>query len=221
MYKSSSEPDLEYLRDKILILGGQAETAIVQATKALIHRDSLLAQRVIAEDDDIDLIETEIDQLCVDIIQFKHLSSEDLRFVMGIARTTPMIERIADHAVNIARHTLKLNDEPQLKPYMDLPRMMELVHQMLVDALDALTQRDSKIALAIIRRDEEVDRFYRRTFDELLGFMIQDSSYVVRATELLFVIKHLERIADCVTNICEQVVYMVEGRDIKHRKDSW
>ncbi|MBX7219194.1 MAG: phosphate signaling complex protein PhoU [Blastocatellia bacterium] len=213
--------DLDRLRDKILILGGQAETALLQATKALIHRDSVLAQQVIADDDDIDYVESEIDQLCVDLLRDKCPVSEDLRFIFGIARTAPIIERIADHAVNIARHALKLNDEPQLKPYVELPRMAELVHQMLVESLDALTQRDAAKAYKIIRRDPEVDRLYGRIFDELLLFMTQDSSAVVRSVELLFVVKHFERIADYVTNICEQVVFIVEGRIIKHTKEPW
>lgn len=214
------DTDLDQLRDKLLILGGQSETAILLASRALIHRDSPLAERVIAEDDEIDHTESEIDLLCVDILKRHQPTPEDLRFIFGITRTTPMIERIADHAVNIARHALKLNDEPQLKPYTDLPRMADLVHHMMVDALDALTQRDSSKARETIRQDDEVDRFYHRIFAELVQLMAQDPSCVVRAVEILFIIKHLERIADYVTNICEQVVYIVEGRVIKHTPEA-
>lgn len=211
-----TQAELNQLRDKFLLFGGQAEVAIAQATQALVHRDSGLARLVIDEDDEIDNIESEIDQMCVDLLRFRNSSDDDLRFIVSIVRATPMVERIADHAVNIARHTLKLNNEPQLKPYIDLPRMANIVHHMLIDALDAMAEHDAKRARAIILSDKEVDQLYRRIFDELLMFMSTDGSCVVRAAELLFVIKHLERIADYVTNICEQVVYMVEGSNIKH-----
>ncbi len=216
------ETDLRTLRDKVLLLGGQSETALLHAARALIQRDSVLAQQVISDDDEIDTVETEIDELCVQILtRQRDLPPEDLRFVIGVLRTTPMIERIADHAVNIARHTIKLNDEPQLKAFVDLPRMAEIVKQMLADALDALTQRNAARAKQTIRRDTEVDLLYRRIFNELMTFMTTDLASVTRSAELLFVIKHLERIADYVTNICEQVVYLAEGRAIKHTPEAW
>jgi phosphate transport system protein len=216
-----TELQLQTLRDKVLLLGGQSETALSLATRALIQRDSGLAQQVIAEDDEIDLVESEIDALCVEILGGRHLTSEDLRFVVGIVRTTPMIERIADHSVNIARHSLRLNDEPELKTQPDLPRMVDIVRTMLADSLDALTTRDSQKARSIIRRDDEADFFYRRIFNDLMACMKTDLTAVGRATELLFVVKHLERIADYVTNICEQVVYLVEGHVIKHSPEVW
>jgi phosphate transport system protein len=210
------------LRDKVLLLGGQSETALSHAARALIQRDSTLAQQVISDDDEIDSVESEIDELCAQILtRQRNLPPEDLRFVIGVLRTTPMIERIADHAVNIARHTIKLNDEPQLKPFVDLPRMAEIVKQMLAASLDALTQRDAARARQTIRRDTEVDTLYRRIFNELMAFMTSDLAAVTRSAELLFVIKHLERIADYVTNICEQVVYLAEGRVIKHTPEAW
>ncbi|MCS7078462.1 MAG: phosphate signaling complex protein PhoU [Chloracidobacterium sp.] len=210
------------LRDKVLLLGGQAEDALSRALGALIRRNSALAEQVIRDDDTIDSVESEIDELCADLlIKAAQLGPTDLRFVIGVLRTTPMIERIADHAVNIARHALRLNDEPELKPYIALPHMATLVQKMLAAALDALTQSDAAKARQTIRRDDEVNLLYRRIFAELTTFMTKDSSTVTRATELLFVIKHLERIADYATNVCEQVVYLAEGRAIKHTSDAW
>lgn len=210
------------LRDKVLLLGGQAEDSLSHAVGALIRRNSALAEQVIRDDDAIDSVELEIDEACADLlIKAAQLSAADLRFVIGVLRTTPMIERIADHAVNIARHALRLNDEPELKPYIALPRMATLAQEMLSDALDALTQSDAAKARQTIRRDDEVDLLYRRIFAELTTFMTQDSTAVLRAAELLFVIKHLERIADYATNVCEQVVYLAEGRAIKHTSDAW
>ncbi|WP_058867800.1 phosphate signaling complex protein PhoU [Chloracidobacterium thermophilum] len=210
------------LRDKVLLLGGQAEDSLSRALGALIRRNSALAEQVIRDDDAIDSVESEIDEMCADLlIKAAQLSPADLRFVIGVLRTTPMIERIADHAVNIARHALRLNDEPELKPYVALPQMATLVQKMLADALDALTQSNATKARQTIRFDDKVDVLYRRFFNELTACMVKDSSTVVRAAELLFVIKHLERIADYATNICEQVVYLAEGRAIKHTADAW
>jgi len=210
------------LRDKVLLLGGQSEDSLSRALNALIRRNSVLAEQVIRDDDAIDSVESEIDEMCADLlIQAAQLGPADLRFVIGVLRTTPMIERIADHAVNIARHALRLNDEPELKPYVALPQMATLVQKMLADALDALTQSNAAKARRTIRFDDKVDILYRRLFAELTAFMVKDSSAVTRAAELLFVIKHLERIADYATNICEQVVYLAEGRAIKHTADAW
>ncbi len=213
---------LQDLRDKVLLLGGQAEDALSRALGALIRRNSPLAEQVIHNDDTIDSVEVEIDELCASLLmRAAELGPADVRFVIGVLRTTPMIERIADHAVNIAHHALRLNDEPEFKLYIALPHMATLVQALLTAALDALTQSDTAKARQTIRRDNEVDLLYRRMFAELTASMTRDPSTVTRAAELLFVIKHLERIADYATNICEQVVYLVEGRSIKHTPDAW
>jgi phosphate transport system protein len=213
---------VQRLRDKVLLLGGQSEDSLSRALGALIRRSSTLAEQVIQGDDAIDSVESEIDEMCAELlVNAAELSQADLRFVIGVIRTAPMIERIADHAVNIARHALRLNDEPELRPYVALPQMASLVQKMLADALDALTQGDAAKARQTIRFDDKVDVLYRRLFGELTNVMVKDSSVVIRATELLFVIKHLERIADYATNICEQVVYLAEGRAIKHTADAW
>jgi phosphate transport system protein len=209
--------DLNRLRDKLLVLGGSAETAIALATRSLVERDCDLAEQVIRDDDKIDELENEVDAICIDILALRQPTASDLRFVVAAAKTAPAIERIADHAVNIARHALRLNLQPQLKPYLDLPRMAETVQQMLLDGLDAFTSSNADQAIETIKHDDRVDEFYKRIYDELIHLMRTDPTTITRCVELLFVIKHLERIADYVTNICEQTVYMARGQVIKHK----
>jgi phosphate transport system protein len=197
-------------------MGGAAEKAIMLAARALMERDSELAQRVIREDDAIDQMELEIDQLCVDILVLKQPAASDLRFVISVARTAPTVERIADHAVNIAKHARSLNDQPQLEMEVDLSAMAKKVQEMLVEGLDAFTSGDPERARRTIARDDEVDEMYDRLYEEVIGAMERDGGNVGRGAEWLSVLKHLERIADYVTNICEQIVYMARGQVIKH-----
>lgn len=210
------DPELNQLRDKILMMGGAAENAIARAMQALVERDSSLAEQVIREDDRIDQLELEIDEACIDTLVLQQPAASDLRFVVGVAKTAPNIERIADHAVNIAKHVLALNNEPQLKAYVDFPRMSQIVQEMLVAGLDAFTNVDPDRAWEVIRRDDEVDALHRHVMRELTECMMSDPASVPRATELMFISKHLERIADYVTNICELVVYIKRGAVIKH-----
>jgi phosphate transport system protein len=216
MNKRLIEENLNLLRDKLLIMGGAAEKAIMLSMRALFERDSELAERVVREDDAIDQMELEIDQMCVDVLALKQPAAGDLRFVVSVARTAPTVERIADHAVNIAKHALSLNDEPDFGALIDLSTMAKVVQDMLVEGLDAFTSGDPDRAQTTIARDDEVDGLYDRLYDQVIDAMKRDSSTVSRGAEWLFVLKHLERIADYVTNICEQIVYMARGQVIKH-----
>ena len=216
MHKRLIEDSLDSLRDKLLIMAGAAEKAIMLSMRALIERDSELAERVIHEDDAIDQMELEIDQMCVDVLVLKQPAASDLRFVVSVARTAPTVERIADHAVNIAKHTLSLNREPQLELGVDLSGMARVVQEMLVAGLDAFTSGDPERAQATIARDDEVDDLYDRLVGQVIEVMKRESANVERGAEWLSVLKHLERIADYVTNICEQIVYMSRGQVIKH-----
>lgn len=210
------DDDLNLLRDKLLLLGGTAETAVRKAMASLVERNSALARQVLVEDDAIDQMELEIDELTIDILALRTPAARDLRFVVTAAKLAPTLERIADHACNIARHAIVLNDEPQLKPYIDLPAMGDLAADMLNASMDAFAEGEAEKARALITRDDRIDALYNQIFRELLTYMIESPKAISRATNLLFVAKHLERIADYVTNICEQIVYMVEGRVIKH-----
>ncbi|MEA2175579.1 MAG: phosphate transport system protein [Blastocatellia bacterium] len=208
--------ELDVLRDRVLLLGGETETALQRAMFSLVERDTQTAQDVLKYDDEIDQLEVEIDRLCVDTIALRQPAARDLRFVISVAKITPILERIADHACNIARVAIDLNDEPQLKFYVDLPRMSELASNMLRAALDAFTSGDAAAARAVIERDDEIDQLYNRIFKDLIALMVADSTSTPRAARLLFVAKHIERIGDYVTDICELTVYMAEAAFIKH-----
>jgi phosphate transport system protein len=216
MHNRLIEENLNRLRDKLLIMGGAAEKAIMLSMRALIGRDSELAERVVREDDAIDQMELEIDQMCVDVLVLKQPAAGDLRFVVSVARTAPIVERIADHAVNIAKHAISLNNEPEIGAHIDLSAIAKVVQDMLVEGLDAFTSGDPERARVTIARDDEVDELYDRLYDQVIDAMKHNPSTVSRGAEWLFVLKHLERIADYVTNICEQIVYMSRGQVIKH-----
>jgi phosphate transport system protein len=216
IHKRLIEENLNQIRDKLLVMGGAAEKAIMLSMRALEERDSSLAERVIREDDAIDGMEVELDQMCVDVLVLRQPAASDLRFVVSVARTAPMVERIGDHAVNIAKHALSLNNEPQFEAGLDLAKMASRVQEMLIDGLDAFTSGDPEKARTTIERDDEVDSLYDLCYSELIRAMSRDPAVVERGVQWLFVIKHLERIADYVTNICEQIIYMARGQVIKH-----
>jgi phosphate transport system protein len=215
-YHRILDRELDALRDRVLLLGGETETALQRAMYALVERDSETAREVLRADDAIDQLEVEIDRLCVDMIALRQPAARDLRFVISVAKITPLLERIADHACNIARVAIDLNDEPQLETYVDLPRMATNASSMLRSALDAFTSVDAAAARAVISRDDEIDDLYDRIFHELINLMAADPATTTRAARLLFVAKHIERIGDYVTDICELTVYMAEAAFIKH-----
>ncbi len=214
--RSLPESALNQLRDHVLLMGGEVENAIDRATRALIERDSELAEAVLRDDDRVDALELEADQICVRLLSMHSSEARDLRLVVTAIKITPILERIADHACNIARAAIYLNDEPQLKPYFDLPKMSWLACEMLRLSLDAFAASDANAARAVIERDDEIDRLYDRIFHDLLDRMSRDAAAAGRAARLLLVAKHLERIGDYVTDICELIVYMAEALVIKH-----
>ncbi|MBK9315729.1 MAG: phosphate signaling complex protein PhoU [Acidobacteria bacterium] len=216
MMKNLPESAINQLRDHVLLMGGEVERAIDQATRALIERDSDLAEQVLRDDDRVDTLELEADQLCVRLLSMQSPEAYDLRVVVTAIKITPILERIADHACNIARAAIYLNDEPQLKPYFDLPKMSWMACDMLRLSLDAFAAADAETARSVIERDDEIDKLYDRIFHDLLDRMSRDSAAAGRAARLLLVAKHLERIGDYVTDICELIVYMKEALVIKH-----
>jgi phosphate transport system protein len=212
--------DLTQLRTLLLRMGQLAEQAINQVTTALLDRDDRLAEQVIIEDDEIDLLENEVDRLATDVMVLRQPAAGDLRFTVTSLHTAPVIERIADHAVNIAKHVKVLNQAPKLKEYVDLPRMSALAQQMVHQSLESLTQNDIDLARRTIAADDQVDDLFHQIYDEVILIMQRDPQTIPSGVELLFIIKHLERIADYATNICEMVIYMVEGRVIKHTSEA-
>jgi phosphate transport system protein len=195
------DDELSSLRDRVLLLGGEAEQALARAMYALSERDSEVAHQVLEHDDEIAL---------------RQPAARDLRFVISVAKMAPVLERIADHACNIARAALDLNNEPELKSVIDLNRMAEHALKMLRGALDAFTSNDAITAREIIKSDSEINDLYNHTFHRLIELMVTEPATATRDARLLFVAKHLERIGDYVTDICELTVYMAEAAFIKH-----
>jgi len=207
---------LNLLRDKILLLGGKTEAAVQGAMRALTERDSELAKRVSDDDKVIDQMELEIDRLSIDILASHRPNAHDLRLVVSVAKITPILERIADHASSIADAAIILNNEPQISNYIDLSLMAEIALDMLGAALDAFTHEDAETSRAVILRDKQIDECYRRVFGKLIAMMMGNSAATTGAAHLLFVAKHLERIGDYVKDICELNVYLREAVFIKH-----
>lgn len=210
------DDELDSLRDKVLLLGGEAEAALQRAMQALMDRDSDAARGVLNHDDAIDRIEVEIDRQCIDIIALRQPAARDLRFVIAVAKMAPVLERIADHACNIARAAIDLNNEPELKPNVEMQRMAEQGSGMLRAALDAFTSNDAIAAREVIKRDVAINELYNLIFHGLIERMVSEPTTATRIARLLFVAKHIERIGDYVTDICELTVYMTEAAFIKH-----
>jgi phosphate transport system protein len=212
------DQQLDVLRDKILLLGGATESAVQRAMQSLVERDSVLAKQVLEEEKAIDQMELEIDRLSIEILALQHPAAHDLRFVISVAKITPILERSADNAGSIAEAALIINIEPLVKNYVDFPIMAQTATEMLRSALDAFTNEDSQLSRDIIERDKEIDKSYKRVFNQLLEMMVDDPSVTTGAAHLLFVAKHLERIGDYVKDICELNVYLREAAFIKHSR---
>jgi phosphate transport system protein len=211
------DEELDELRDSVLRLGGEAEAALRRAMHALIERDSAAAQEVLEHDDAIDELEMEVDRQCIDIFVLRQPAARDLRFVMSVAKTAPLLERIADHACNIARAAIDLADEPELKGNVRIGQMGEIASSMLEGALDAFTKGDANAAREIIQRDAEINDLYNQIFRDLIALMGKQPETATRNARLLLIAKHIERIGDYVTDISELTVYMAEAAIIKHR----
>jgi phosphate transport system protein len=208
--------ELELVKEKTLKLGSLVETMVEQAVASLVDRDSRLADEVIASDQKVDFLDVEIDQDCLRLLALHQPAAKDLRFITTAMKITTDLERMADQAVNICERAIELNEEPQLKPYIDIPIMSQLSQKMMREALDAFVRRDAELARQVIPEDNKVDALKDQIFRELLTFMMEDPRTIPRATRLLLVSRHLERIADHATNIAEMVVFLVEGKDIRH-----
>ncbi len=210
------DQQLDTLRDKVLLLGGKAESAVQRAMKALTTRDSQLAQVVLEDDKVINQMELEIDRMSVEIIALYQPAAHDLRLVISVAKITPVLERLADHAGNIAEAVLIINTEPELRQFSEMTIMSDNAAEMLRKALDAFIAEDAELARQIIKQDKVIDTSYKKVFSELIGMIINDPTTTTSAAQLLFVAKHLERIGDYVKDVCELTVYLAEASIIKH-----
>lgn len=212
------DEELGALRERVLKIGSLVEMAIRDSVKSLVERDSDLARKVIERDHRINALDVEIDEECTRLIALRQPKAKDLRFITTAMKITTDLERMGDLAEDIAERAIELNEEPQLKPYIDIPRMAEITEEMVRESLDAFVRGCSKMPYEVIKRDDEVDNLNAQVFNELLFYMIQDPNTVPRATRISYVSKYLERIADHATNIAEMVIYMCEGKIIRHMK---
>ena len=210
------ESELATLREKILLMGAKVEGMIVDAMRSLVERDASIGKTVIDRDGEIDHLELEIDELALQLLALRQPAASDLRFITGAMKIVTDLERIGDLATNIAERSTELLAEPQLKPYVDLQREGSAVRTMVRDALDAFVSKDVARAQDVRLRDKEVDQLHRTIFFEIQALMKESPEYVERGMRLAFVSKYLERIADHATNLCEIVVFVVQGRDIRH-----
>ena len=206
------EEDLRGLRAGLLKIGGLVERQIAEAMDALIDRDSAHAGEIIARDEEVNHMDTANDEQCIRLLALHQPAASDLRFITTGLKITTDLERIGDNAVNICERALELNEVPQLKPYIDLPRMTQIAQSMVKDSIDAFMRNDVELAQQVIDRDDEVDGLNYQIYRELLSYMAEDAHTIGPATRLLFVSKYMERIADHATNIAEMVIYMVKGR---------
>jgi phosphate transport system protein len=205
------------LNEKLLLIGRRAEVAVADATRALVERRPTLAQRVIDEDDQIDQLELEIDDMCFQLFVRGQPVASDLRFITTAMKIVGDIERVGDNGVNIARRALEMMSEPELKPVIDVPVAAAAAQLSLKQSLDAFVNHDVQLARRVINGDSYIDAVCEQMLRELLTYMLEDPAATPRALRLMFVARQLERVGDHAKNIAEMVVYLVEGRDVRHR----
>ena len=208
--------ELDALRQTLLAMGGLVEDQIRRAMRSLLERDDTLAQEVIDRDRQVNTYDVEVDEQCVELLALHQPAASDLRFITTAMKIVTDLERIGDQAVNIAQRVLELNRDPQLKPYIDLPRMADKAQRMVKESLDAFVAGDTALARQVCGEDAEVDALKEQIFRELLTFMMEDARTIPRAIRLILISRFLERVADHATNIAEMVIYMVESKMVRH-----
>jgi phosphate transport system protein len=218
MERQHFDSEMQALKSQLLTMGGLVENRIHRAVDALIHRRAEEARKIIDSDVEINDLQIEIDERCLRILATQTPVAADLRFVAAAMKINSDLERMGDQAVNISENTLKCVDQPPLKPFIDLPHMAALAEQMTRDALDAFVRRDGELARDVLRRDDVVDDLKDQIFRELLTYMMADPGTIERALALILISRNIERIADHATNIAEDVIFMVEAKDVRHHR---
>jgi phosphate transport system protein len=209
--------ELEILRREILEMGTRVEEAIGQSILSLTKQDLELAKRVMAGDDAIDQMESDIEDKCMVLIARQQPLARDLRIIGTGLKITTDLERVGDHAFDIGKITLSIGKQPLIKPLVDIPRMSAMAQKMLKDSLVAYINLDMALAEQVCADDDAVDDLYHQTFRELLTYMMEDPTTIKQATQLLFVARYLERVADHATNIAEWVIYLVTGQRMRKK----
>ncbi|MBI4211166.1 MAG: phosphate signaling complex protein PhoU [Deltaproteobacteria bacterium] len=214
------EEELRELKEAILKMGSLVEDMIDRSMRSLMDRNGAIAEEVIRRDYDVDQQEMDIDELCAQLLALRQPAASDLRFIIVGLKITKDLERMGDLAVNVSEESLELLKEPMLKPFVKLPMMGEKTRAMIKEALDAFVARDAERAEAVLRQDDDVDELNGRIRAELIEVMKQDAANISRGMHRITVARHYERMADHATNIAEEVIYMVKGRDIRHGRGS-
>lgn len=214
----SFDEDLDKLSSLITRMGGLAESQVARAVQALIDRDDVLAAQVIEGDSEVDALEEEIDQTAIRLLATRQPMAVDLRMIAMALKLSNDLERISDYAKSIAKRARRLNDQPQLKPFITLPAMAEMVQEMVKDVLDAFVDRNADKAMEVWRQDEQVDSYYTQLFRELITFILEDPRKTSVCIDLLFIAKNLERIGDHATNIAEKIHYVVHGVQVNRQR---
>jgi len=216
MIQRHFDEELSDLKTKLLRMAGQVEDQIDQALTALVTRDSALAHQVIERDHLVNSLDVEIDEESIRLLALHQPAARDLRLVTTAMKIATELERISDLAENVCERAIELNEEPQLKPYIDIPMMGNMARMMVKQSIDAFVKDDAMLARKVLTDDDFVDDLMEQLFRELLSFMLEDTRTISRAIRLSFIAKYLERMADHATNIAELVVYLVEGKNIRH-----
>jgi len=215
-FSKQYDAELNEIRSKLLEMGGKVEAMIADAMKSLVERDTELAERTIKFDHHINHLEMEIDERCLQVLATRQPAARDLRFITLALKIVTDLERIGDQCRNIAIRARELNEEPPLKPYIDLPRMAAAAATMVKEALDAFVRGDDELAIKVCKDDQFVDDLNDQIQRELLTFMMGNPATIARAMKVNHISKCLERIADHATNVAEMVIFMIKGKDIRH-----
>lgn len=210
------EEEMIDLKKKISEMASLVEEMIGKSIKGLKDRNMIIAKDVINSDDEVNNMELEIDNLCIKILALYHPEAEDLRVVTMIMKINNDLERIGDHAVNIAKMSIPLSEQPPIKPLIDIPRMADKAIEMLKESLDSFMKLDSEMAIQVCIKDDEVDALEPQIVRELITYVMSDSQLMDRALRLIFIARHLERVADLATNIAEDAFYIATGEVLKH-----
>ncbi len=216
MERHHFEDELQGLKNRLLEMGALVEDRVHRAVHSLIGRKAEEAEKVIASDRDINDLHIEIDDRCLKLLATQTPLAVDLRLITSAMKINSDLERIGDQAVNIAENVVKILPHPPLKPLIDIPRMAEIAEKMTRDALDSFVKRDPELARDVLRRDDAVDQLKDQVFRELLTYMMADPGTIQRALCLILISRNLERVADHATNIAEDVIFLVEAKDVRH-----
>lgn len=213
---SRLEDEISKLKKMLFEMATSIEEMIAKSIKALKDRNMIMAEEVIKSDQKINQIEIEIDEQCIRILALLHPEAEDLRTVTMVMKINSELERIGDHAVNIAEKAIYLADKLPVKPLIDIPRMADKAIEMLQESLDAFVNKDAELAVAVCKKDDEVDALEPQIVRELITYMIADPQVIDRALTLILIARDIERVADLATNIAEDTYYIANGKTLKH-----